>query len=64
MSDLPRDWFSDHDGQSLVLDPEKVRDEIDRLREEIQALLRLTEEQARKLYIAEQNGKALFGSPK
>lgn len=32
MTELPSDWFIDHDGQSRVLDPEKVRAEIERLR--------------------------------
>ncbi len=35
-SELPDDWYVDHDGQRLVLDPVKVRVEIERLR----ALLR------------------------
>lgn len=29
--DLPEDWYKDHEGQSLVLNPEKVAAEIERL---------------------------------
>jgi hypothetical protein len=32
MDELPEDWWVDHDGQSSVLDPNKVAAEIRRLR--------------------------------
>lgn len=36
--DLPKDWYADHDGQSLVLDPNKVAAEIERLTAENERL--------------------------
>lgn len=30
MADLPEDWFVEHDGQRLILDPEKVQEAIGR----------------------------------
>lgn len=33
--EIPDDWFVDHDGQRLVLDPEKVAAEIERQQREI-----------------------------
>lgn len=38
MGDLPQDWFIDNDGQRLILDPEKVAEEIDRLQNDIRIL--------------------------
>ena len=35
MSELPNDWFEEHDGQSLVLSVEKVEAEIKRLTKQL-----------------------------
>lgn len=32
--DLPQDWYEEHDGQNLVLNADKVKAEIERLRSE------------------------------
>lgn len=36
--ELPQDWYIDHDGQSLVLDPDKVGAEIWRLRNALERI--------------------------
>lgn len=33
--EIPDDWWTNHDGQSIILDPDKVVAEIERLRAKI-----------------------------